>query len=191
MSCSRSRPAINGTGRTANGNSSRSSAPNASPTAPSTSRADKPARLSLPVKWGRYRLEVSAASRTARSRRSPSTPASMRNRAPTRPICLEVALDKTDYKSGDSMNVAVTATTRWPPHLNVFTDRLVASSIAGRQGRHREGEDVGRQGLGHRRLSGRDLAPSARCAGATHAGARHRRAVVRHRPRRRARSRST
>ena len=31
--------------------------------------ADKPARLSLPVKWGRYRLEVSAPSRTARSRR--------------------------------------------------------------------------------------------------------------------------
>ena len=51
--------AINGTGRTANGNSSRSSAPSASPTAASIVAADKPARLSLPVKWGRYRLEVS------------------------------------------------------------------------------------------------------------------------------------
>ena len=33
----------------------------ASPTARSTSTADKPARISLPVKWGRYRLEVSTA----------------------------------------------------------------------------------------------------------------------------------
>ena len=31
--------------------------------------ADKPARLSLPVKWGRYRLEVSEAGAMARSPR--------------------------------------------------------------------------------------------------------------------------
>ncbi|MBI3703400.1 MAG: alpha-2-macroglobulin family protein, partial [Rhizobiales bacterium] len=43
------------------------------------------------------------------------------------PDLLEVALDKTDYKSGDSMNVAVTATTPGRLTINVFTDRLVAS----------------------------------------------------------------
>ena len=50
--------------------------------------ADKPARISLPVKWGRYRLEVSTAdAEWRRSRRSPSMPASTRKRAPTRPTC--------------------------------------------------------------------------------------------------------
>ena len=44
------------------------------------------------------------------------------------PDLLEVALDKTDYKSGDTMNVAVTARTAGRLTLNVFTDRLVAST---------------------------------------------------------------
>ena len=44
------------------------------------------------------------------------------------PDLLEVALDKTDYKSGDAMNVSVTARTAGRLTLNVFTDRLVAST---------------------------------------------------------------
>ena len=49
--------------------------------------ADKPARISVPVQWGRYRLEVSSDDATARSRRSASTPAGTRKRAPTRRTC--------------------------------------------------------------------------------------------------------
>ena len=91
--------------------------------------ADKPARISLPVKWGRYRLEVSTGrAERRRSPRSPSMPASMRKPSADTPDLLEVALDKPDYKSGDTMNVAVTARTAGRLTLNVFTDRLVATT---------------------------------------------------------------
>ncbi len=134
---------------------------------------------------------VDAPGRTARSPRSRSMPASMRNPAPTRPTCLEIALDKADYKSGDAMNVAVTARTRRPPHaqrVHRSPGRQPSQDVKAGQRARAAGR---RQGLGHRRLSGRHAAPSARRAGAAHAGPRHRRAVVLDRPVRRARSRST
>ena len=82
------------------------------------------------------------------------------------------------------MAVSVTARTAGRLTLNVFTDRLVESKSLRRQGRRRAGEADRRQGLGHRRLSGRHLAPPARRAGQAHARPRHRREMVRHRPRR-------
>ena len=89
--------------------------------------ADKPGRLSLPVKWGRYRLEV-----TTGEANGPVTSLSFdagfyaEANADT-PDLLEVALDKPDYKPGEAMNVAVTARTAGRLTINVFTDRLVAS----------------------------------------------------------------
>ncbi len=90
--------------------------------------AEKPARISMPVKWGRYRLEVSTA--------DPNGPvtsltfdAGFYAEANTdTPDFLEIALDKADYKSGGSMTVSVTARTAGRLSLNVFTDRLVAST---------------------------------------------------------------
>ena len=88
---------------------------------------DKPGRLSLPVKWGRYRLEVSTGEANG-----PITSLSFdagfyaEANADT-PDLLEVALDKPDYKPGEAMNVAVTARTAGRLTINVFTDRLVAS----------------------------------------------------------------
>src|SRR6185437_1675529 len=89
--------------------------------------ADKPARLSLPVKWGRYRLEISSGEPNG-----PVTSVSFdagfyaESTADT-PDLLEVGLDKPDYKPGDTLNVAVTARTAGRLTVNVFTDRLVAS----------------------------------------------------------------
>jgi uncharacterized protein YfaS (alpha-2-macroglobulin family) len=89
--------------------------------------SDKPGRLSLPVKWGRYRLEVSTGEANG-----PVTSLSFdagfyaEANADT-PDLLEVALDKPDYKPGEAMNVAVTARTAGRLTINVFTDRLVAS----------------------------------------------------------------
>jgi alpha-2-macroglobulin len=90
--------------------------------------ADKPARISLPVKWGRYRLEV-----TTGAPNGPITSLTFdagfyaEANADT-PDLLEVALDKADYKSGDAMTVSATARTAGRLTLNVFTDRLVAST---------------------------------------------------------------
>ena len=87
--------------------------------------SDKPARLSLPVKWGRYRLEVSEPNVTITSLSFDS--GFYAESAADTPDLLEIALDKSDYKSGEAMTVAVTATNAGHLTVNVFTDRLVAS----------------------------------------------------------------
>ena len=89
--------------------------------------ADKPARLSLPVKWGRYRLEVSSPEANGTITSLSFDAGFYAESSADTPDLLEVALDKTDYKSGDSMNVAVTAATAGRLNINVFTDRMVAS----------------------------------------------------------------
>ena len=89
--------------------------------------ADKPARLSMPVKWGRYRLEVSEAGVNGAVTSLTFDSGFYAESSADTPDLLEVALDKSDYKSGDSMNVAVTARSAGRLTLNVFTDRLVAS----------------------------------------------------------------
>jgi uncharacterized protein YfaS (alpha-2-macroglobulin family) len=89
--------------------------------------ADKPARLSLPVHFGRYRLEVATA--------DPNGPVTSVDfdagwyvdaNADT-PDMLEVALDKPDYQAGETMTVAVTARNAGRLTLNVVGDRLLTS----------------------------------------------------------------
>ena len=89
--------------------------------------ADKPARLSLPVKWGRYRLEVSTGEPNGPVTSLGFDAGFYAESSADTPDLLEVALDKPDYKSGEAMNVAVTARTAGRLTVNVFTDRLVAS----------------------------------------------------------------
>src|SRR6185437_9213690 len=90
--------------------------------------ADKPAHVSLPVKWGRYRLEVSAPGTSGLLTSLPFDAGFYAESSADTPDLLEVALDRPDYKSGDSMNVAVTSRTAGRLTLNVFTDRLVATT---------------------------------------------------------------
>src|SRR5215475_4905041 len=89
--------------------------------------SDKPARLSLPVKWGRYRLEVSTGEVNGPITSLSFDAGFYAEASADTPDLLEAALDKPDYKSGDTMNVAVTARTAGRLTINVFTDRLVAS----------------------------------------------------------------
>ncbi len=89
--------------------------------------ADKPARISLPVKWGRYRLEVSTPGQNGLLTSLTFDAGFYAESSSDTPDLLEVALDKNDFKSGDAMNVSVTARTAGRFTLNVFTDRLVAS----------------------------------------------------------------
>ena len=89
--------------------------------------ADKPTRLSLPVKWGRYRLEVSSPETNGPITSLSFDSGFYAESSADTPDLLEVALDKTDYKSGDSMNVAVTAAAAGRLTVNVFTDRLLTS----------------------------------------------------------------
>jgi alpha-2-macroglobulin len=89
--------------------------------------ADKPTRLSLPVKWGRYRLEVSTGEPNGAITSVGFDAGFYADASAETPDLLEVALDKPDYKPGETMNVSVTARTAGRLTVNVFTDRLVAS----------------------------------------------------------------
>jgi hypothetical protein len=86
---------------------------------------EKPARLSLPVKWGRYRLEVSNGDAMLTSLGFDA--GFYAESSADTPDLLELALDKPGYIAGDTMNVAVSARSAGRLTLNVFTDRLVAS----------------------------------------------------------------
>jgi alpha-2-macroglobulin len=88
---------------------------------------DRPARISLPVQWGRYRLEVSTADPNG-----PLTSVSFdagwyAEASADTPDLLEIALDKPEYVPGESMIAAVTARTAGKVTLNVIADRLVST----------------------------------------------------------------
>src|SRR5882757_2115798 len=89
--------------------------------------ADKPARISVPVQWGRYRLEVSTTDRNG-----PVTSISFdagwyADASADTPDLLEIALDKPEYMPGEAMTVAVTARTAGKVTLNVIGDRLIST----------------------------------------------------------------
>jgi uncharacterized protein YfaS (alpha-2-macroglobulin family) len=85
-------------------------------------------RISLPVTWGRYRLDVSDAS-------GPLTQVSFdagfyAEAGADTPDLLEIALDKPEYRAGDTMTVAVTARSNGRVTLNVVGDRMLSTVTA-------------------------------------------------------------
>jgi uncharacterized protein YfaS (alpha-2-macroglobulin family) len=87
--------------------------------------ADAPARLSLPVQWGRYRLEVSSGDRSGPVTSIAFDAGFYADASADTPDLLEIALDKPEYVPGDTMAVAVTARTAGKVTLNVIGDRLI------------------------------------------------------------------
>jgi hypothetical protein len=92
--------------------------------------ADKPGHISVPVTWGRYRLEVSTA--------DPQGPETVfgfdsgwyAEASADTPDLLEIALDKPEYRPGDSMTVAVTARSAGEVTLAVIGDKLLSTTTA-------------------------------------------------------------
>ena len=89
--------------------------------------ADKPGRVSVPVQWGRYRLEVSSADRNGPVTSIDFDAGWYAEASADTPDLLEIALDKPEYVAGDNMTVAVTARTAGKVTLNVIGDRLVST----------------------------------------------------------------
>ena len=79
------------------------------------------------MKWGRYRLEVSDGKPDGLITSLTFDAGFYAEASADTPDLLELALDKRDYKSGDTMAVSVTARSAGRLTLNVFTDRLVES----------------------------------------------------------------
>ncbi|MEA2936553.1 MAG: alpha-2-macroglobulin, partial [Alphaproteobacteria bacterium] len=89
--------------------------------------ADTPARISMPVQWGRYRLEVSTSERGGPATSVGFDAGWYAEASADTPDMLEIALDKPEYAPGESMTVAVTARTAGKVTLNVIGDRLIAT----------------------------------------------------------------
>ena len=92
--------------------------------------ADKPGRIAVPVTWGRYRLQV-----TSDDPNGPSTSVQFdagwySDASADTPDVLEIALDKAEYRPGDTMTVAVTARTAGKVTLSVSGDRLFTTTTA-------------------------------------------------------------
>jgi uncharacterized protein YfaS (alpha-2-macroglobulin family) len=88
---------------------------------------DKPGRISLPVQWGRYRLEVSSGDPNGPVTALAFDAGWYTEASADTPDMLEIALDKPEYRPGDTMTVAVTARTAGQITLNVLGDRLLGS----------------------------------------------------------------
>jgi uncharacterized protein YfaS (alpha-2-macroglobulin family) len=89
--------------------------------------ADKPARISIPVQWGRYRLEVSSNDRNGPITSIGFDAGWYAEATADTPDMLEIALDKPEYTPGESMTVAVTTRTPGKVTLNVVGDRLIST----------------------------------------------------------------
>jgi uncharacterized protein YfaS (alpha-2-macroglobulin family) len=88
---------------------------------------DKPARVSVPVQWGRYRLEVSSADRNGPATSIDFDAGWYAEASADTPDLLEIALDKPEYAAGENMTVAVTARTAGKVTLHVIGDRLAST----------------------------------------------------------------
>jgi uncharacterized protein YfaS (alpha-2-macroglobulin family) len=91
--------------------------------------ADKPGRISLPVQWGRYRLEVSDPDRNGPVTSVTFDAGWYADASADTPDLLETAVDKDEYAPGESMTVAVTAQTAGKLTLNVVGDRLFTTIV--------------------------------------------------------------
>ena len=92
--------------------------------------AEQPGTISVPVTWGRYRLEV-----TSPDPQGPQTTIGFDSgwyaeASADTPDLLEIALDKPGYRPGDTMTVAVTARSAGKVTLSVIGDRLITQTTA-------------------------------------------------------------
>ncbi|HVV80626.1 MAG TPA: alpha-2-macroglobulin [Pseudolabrys sp.] len=88
---------------------------------------DTPAKLSLPVRWGRYRIEVSTGEADGPLTSLQFDAGFYAESSADTPDLLEIALDKRSYKAGDTMTVSATARTDGELTINVVADRLAFS----------------------------------------------------------------
>jgi len=92
--------------------------------------ANAPARIEMPVSWGRYRLEVASADPMGPITTYGFDSGWYADASADTPDRLEIALDRPGYAQGDTINVAVTARSAGTVTLSVIGDRLLAQTTA-------------------------------------------------------------
>jgi len=91
---------------------------------------DNPARVSVPVNFGRYRLEVSTGDANGPVTSVTFDAGFYVEASADTPDMLELALDKSEYQPGENMTIAVTARTAGRLMINVLGDRILANQSA-------------------------------------------------------------
>jgi alpha-2-macroglobulin len=91
---------------------------------------DKPGHISLPVNFGRYQLSVAMPDPNGATTSVAFDSGWYVDASADTPDMLQTALDKSEYRPGDTMTVAVTAGTAGRLTLNVIGNRLLASQSA-------------------------------------------------------------
>jgi alpha-2-macroglobulin len=92
--------------------------------------ADRPGRIAAPVAWGRYRLEVTSGDASGPVTSVAFDAGFYAEASADTPDVLEIALDKPEYRAGETMTVAVTARTAGRVTLSVVGDRLISTTTA-------------------------------------------------------------
>ena len=88
----------------------------------------QPGKISVPVTWGRYRLEVASPDPSGPETTIGFDSGWYAESSADTPDLLEIALDKPDYNPGDTMTVAVTARSAGKVTLSVIGDRLITQT---------------------------------------------------------------
>src|SRR6202051_549697 len=91
---------------------------------------DKPGRISLPVNFGHYRVDVATSDPNGPETSVDFDAGWYVDANADTPDMLQIALDKAEYGPGDTMTVAVTARSAGRVTLNVIGDKLLASQTA-------------------------------------------------------------
>ncbi len=92
--------------------------------------ADRLGRISVPVAWGRYRLDVTSADPGGPTTSIAFDAGFYSESTADTPDVLELALDKPEYRPGDTMTVVLTARAAGTVTVNVIGERLFATSRA-------------------------------------------------------------
>jgi uncharacterized protein YfaS (alpha-2-macroglobulin family) len=90
--------------------------------------AGEPGKISVPVTWGRYRLEVASPDPDGPETTVGFDSGWYAEASADTPDLLEIALDKLEYRPGDTMTVAVTARSAGKVTLSVIGDRLITQT---------------------------------------------------------------
>jgi uncharacterized protein YfaS (alpha-2-macroglobulin family) len=92
--------------------------------------ANQPGHIEVPVSWGRYRLEVESAEPLGPLTTYGFDSGWYAEASADTPDFLEIALDKSGYRAGDTMTVAVTARSAGTVTLSVIGDRLLTQTTS-------------------------------------------------------------
>ena len=90
----------------------------------------RPGRIAVPATWGRYRLEVTTDDPAGPVTSMVFDSGFYAESSADTPDLLEIALDKPEYRAGETLTVAVTARTAGKVSLAVVGDRLITTQVA-------------------------------------------------------------